>query len=73
MEEVGLKIENPQIFRVKTTNRAKYVIRLLYYVYADSEKIKLSYEHYQYKWVTKEAFSKLDIPEHYLDGLRYLP
>jgi 8-oxo-dGTP diphosphatase len=72
-EESGLNVEDPQIFRVKTTSVNKYVIRLLYYVSADKQEITLSSEHDQYKWVTKEEFRATDIPSYYKDCLSYLP
>lgn len=72
-EEAGIKLENPQVFRVKTTTKEKYVIRILYYGYVDKSDVTLSFEHDQYKWVTKEEFRSLDTPNHYKDCLDYLP
>jgi 8-oxo-dGTP diphosphatase len=72
-EEVGLKIENPQIFSTNTTSGNKYVIRLLYYAYTKDKTIKLSFEHDKYEWVTRDEFSNLDAPDHYKNSARSLP
>ncbi|HUD07728.1 MAG TPA: NUDIX domain-containing protein [Candidatus Saccharimonadales bacterium] len=72
-EETGLIIDTPKVFLTKTTSQNKYVVKLIYYVHADSKSILLSSEHDDYKWVTKEAFSQLATHPHYKECLNYLP
>ena len=71
-EEAGLTIKAPKVFITKTSSNKKYVVRLLYYAHIDTESITLSFEHDEYKWVTKEEFGQLNIPSYYKDCLQYL-
>ena len=72
-EEAGIKIEKPQIFYVSSVNENDYVIRLIYYVHTHNENVHLSFEHDQSKWVTKDEFAKLQVPEYQKDASRELP
>lgn len=72
-EEVGLIIESPIIFFVGSKNEEKYVVELLYYAQYDGSEIKLSEEHDQIAWVTKDEFLELDVPRYFLAGAKQLP
>lgn len=72
-EESGIKLNDPRIFITKTTNKTGYVIRLLYYAYVKDENIIVSSEHDLFKWVKRDQFRELNIPEYYKDCLDNLP
>jgi 8-oxo-dGTP diphosphatase len=72
-EEAGIKLQKAQVFITKTSVRGKYIVRLLYYAHVDNPDVTLSHEHDEYKWVSREDFIELDIPEYYKDCLRELP
>lgn len=72
-EEAELDLKDARVFITKTTNEEKYVVRLLYFAYTGTAKIVLSFEHDDYRWVTKKEFGELDIPNLYKDCLHYLP
>jgi 8-oxo-dGTP diphosphatase len=77
-EEAGLKIKDPQVFNIYTTNmnssnKEEYIIRLIYYTFTKDKNVKLSYEHDLFKWVTKEEFLELDAPTYYKQAIAHLP
>ena len=72
-EEVGIKLETADIFYVSSTNEKTYVIRLLFYARTTSKDVKLSFEHDQFKWVTKDEFTKLELPDYQKDATKGLP
>jgi 8-oxo-dGTP diphosphatase len=77
-EEAGLKIKNPRVFNINTTNtnsigKEEYIVRLIYYCFTENISIKLSYEHDQFKWVTKEEFLNIDAPTYYKVAIAHLP
>ncbi len=61
-EEVGLEVENIKVFDVisQFDSQNEFWVTIGYTAKAISTKIKLSYEHVQYKWVTMDEFLDLD-------------
>lgn len=61
-EEVGIEVENISILGALsgTSKKGEYAIQIAYIATVDNPEIKLSYEHDQYKWVTKEEFFELE-------------
>jgi 8-oxo-dGTP diphosphatase len=72
-EEAELDLKDVRVFITKTTNKEKYVVRLLYFAYTDTTKVVLSFEHDDYRWVTKKEFDELGIPNLYKDCLHHVP
>lgn len=72
-EETGLRSKDTKIIATRTTNENRYIVRLIYVTHFDQDEshmtITLSYEHDQYKWVTKKEFVELDLPASYKDCL----
>ena len=71
-EEVGLDISNPTIFYINSINTEGYRIRLLFYAKCDPEQITLSFEHDQYKWVSIDEFTKLELPDYQIEAANKL-
>ena len=77
-EEAGLHINDPWVFKVNTSNtnssnEEEYIVRLIYYCFSNDKKVKLSFEHDQHKWISKEDFLNLDVPSYYKEALSHLP
>jgi ADP-ribose pyrophosphatase YjhB (NUDIX family) len=72
-EEVGIEIRDPRVFHVESFNDTKYGIRLFYYANVSNVSITLSYEHDEFKWVTKEEFAELDTPDVFKQITKLLP
>ncbi|NIN92255.1 NUDIX domain-containing protein, partial [bacterium] len=60
-EETGLKIRNPLPFDVEShiNKEGDFWITIAYKAKADSEKVVLSFEHNDFKWLTPEEFLEL--------------
>src|SRR3989344_6550613 len=61
VEETGLEITgDPKLIAAQDILRSlKHIVRLTYVGHADGE-VKLSDEHTEYKWVSKEELDKID-------------
>jgi len=62
-EETSLQVENIKPIQVTTrydNNKKIYYIFIGYTCKSITSKIKISKEHSEYKWVTKQEFSKLE-------------
>ncbi|MEK7574666.1 MAG: NUDIX domain-containing protein [Patescibacteria group bacterium] len=74
-EESGLDVSNVKIFDVfGHENAVGYWVTIAYRCDALSEEVALSYEHIDYRWVTKEEFLKLpSMPKniHFVNNFLY--
>ena len=61
-EEAGIEVGNLKLHDVigRYNKRQEYWITIAYIARAKSEKVVLSFEHAEYKWVTKAEFLKLN-------------
>lgn len=61
-EEAGLEIQKPKPFDVdsRTVEDGSFWITIAYKAEIDSDKIVLSYEHDEFKWISPEDFLRLD-------------
>ena len=64
-EEAGLKIKDLKPFDVEShiTEDGFFWLTIAYKAKTNSDKIVLSYEHDEFRWVDSEEFLKLDSPE----------
>ena len=64
-EEAGLEVENLELFDIvsKVSEKSDFDVIICYKTNAKDEKIKLSYEHNDSKWVTPEDFLNLKSSE----------
>ena len=60
MEETGVTVSNFRLFdAVASYNKKReYWVSIVYLAEVDMPSIKLSYEHDEYQWITKEEFLK---------------
>lgn len=61
-EETGLKIENIKPFDAEShiNKKNEFWVTIAYTAKTKSDKIKLSFEHNDFKWIDKEEFLKLE-------------
>lgn len=61
-EETGIVLDQFKIFDVGSAinGRGEYSVQIAYTGNVENPEIKLSYEHSDYRWVTKEEFLELD-------------
>lgn len=71
-EETGLEIKNIKPIEVISflNPNKEFWVHIYYQADALSDSITLSFEHDQHKWITKEEFSNLDIPERFKNLLK---
>jgi 8-oxo-dGTP diphosphatase len=64
-EEVGLELISFSIFDAigSTSKKGEYSIQIAYVGTVLDDAVTLSYEHDEYKWITKEEFLELDSTE----------
>jgi 8-oxo-dGTP diphosphatase len=64
-EETGLDIKELAIFDVtsKINEKGEFCVTIAYKAKTDSDKVTLSFEHTQFKWVTPEEFLNLESSE----------
>jgi 8-oxo-dGTP diphosphatase len=63
-EETGLTIHDLEKYGERLAERDGRNFRfVLFTAVADGDRIKLSYEHDQYKWITSADIPKLELPE----------
>lgn len=63
-EETGLIVKNPKVVHIASGYNDKkqiYIVAIGYLCKAPESLIKLSKEHVNYKWVTKQEFLKLNV------------
>ncbi len=62
LEETGIELDDFEIFDVGSAvnGRGEYSVQVAYRGNVDNPKVVLSYEHSEYRWVTKEEFLELD-------------
>jgi 8-oxo-dGTP diphosphatase len=74
-EETGLNITDLQIQKADYINDDKHpnpVLSLIYSAKTDSEEVKLSWEHSEYRWLTTKEALGLDIRDKYRKVLKKL-
>ena len=72
-EEAGLSITDPKILNIQSSNDDKYVVRFTYVYLTDAKNVKISYEHDEFKWVTRDEFQKLNAPPYFKESVQQLP
>ena len=71
IEEAGLALTNLILLEVVSeVYPDKQVITVLYKASVSDITVKLSHEHDEYSWLSKEEFLKLDMPIKYLNGAK---
>lgn len=73
-EEVGIEVKDLELFDVEThvNGEDNFWVTLAYKTNIDQGDIKLSYEHSEHKWVTKDEYLKLDATEKTKKFIRHL-
>lgn len=64
-EETGLEVKNLNLFDVEShiNKEGDFWVTIAYIAKAVSDKVILSYEHDEFKWLTAEDFLKLESSE----------
>ena len=60
-EETGLNVNDSKVIDAiaKFDDKGEYWVTICYLMHPTNKKVKLSYEHDDYKWITLEEFSRL--------------
>lgn len=65
-EETGQVVQNLKVLEVGTlVERGEYAVTVFYTADMMRGEVSLSYEHDQFRWVTKEEFQELDAPSQF--------
>lgn len=62
-EETGLQLPDPAVIYISTEHEPAYILTFFYKANYDNAPIKLSSEHTEYKWIDRDEFMKLELPE----------
>lgn len=72
-EEAGIKLDGVRVVDVDSLVReGEYVISLIFTAEVDDPKVRVSWEHDQYKWVEQEELLDLDIPRKYKQAVKMI-
>lgn len=73
-EEVGLQVENLRpFFTTSFMQSDRYIVVILYVADYLSGNVKLSKEHEDYKWLTKESFDTIKFQDWIIPSFSALP
>ncbi len=71
-EEAGINITNIEPITITTFNKEDFVVMIGFKAITDSTKITLSWEHDEYRWVTKDEALQMELPEFFKNMIEKL-
>lgn len=71
-EETSLKVGDARVIYISSELASAFIISLFYVAKYIEQAINLSDEHTEFRWITKQEFRLLDIPDKFLVASEHL-